>query len=169
MSNDSLGPVLSRTEAIAFAARCRAERRRLVVTNGCFDVIHAGHVAYLIAARSLGDALLVGLNADITVAALKGAGRPLSPQDDRAAVLVALRAVDAVVIFDEPTAGPLLAELRPPIYAKGGDYSLASSGRGIPLPEEPVVRGYGGEIRLLPYLDGRSTSALIDRIRRFGV
>lgn len=165
MSNELSGRLLDRAEAARFAAQCRAEGRRLVVTNGCFDLLHAGHVAYLSAARSLGDALLVGLNADATVTALKGPGRPLAPEADRAAVLLALRAVDAVVIFAEPTAGPLLAELKAPIYAKGGDYALAGSSQGSALPEEPVVRSYGGKIHLLPYQEGRSTSALIERIR----
>ncbi|HVC80754.1 MAG TPA: adenylyltransferase/cytidyltransferase family protein [Chloroflexota bacterium] len=168
MSRRTSGILFSRSQAIEFAAQCRAEGRRLVVTNGCFDLLHAGHVAYLAAARALGDALLVGLNADATVRSLKGPGRPLTGQADRAAVLLALRAVDAVVVFAEPTAGPLLDELRAPIYAKGGDYSAGTSGTGIPLPEEPVVRGYGGAIHLLPYRDGCSTSALIERIRRFG-
>ncbi len=165
MARQFSGALLDRREAIRFAAQCRAEGRRLVVTNGCFDLLHAGHVAYLTAARALGDALLVGLNADAAVGHLKGPGRPFAAQADRAAVLLALRVVDAVVIFEEPTAGPLLAELQAPIYVKGGDYALAGAA-GTALPEEPVVRGYGGEIRLLPYHEGRSTSAIIERIRR---
>ncbi|MGH2411888.1 MAG: adenylyltransferase/cytidyltransferase family protein, partial [Chloroflexota bacterium] len=140
MSHQASGLLLSRRQAIEFAAQCQAEGRCLVVTNGCFDLIHAGHVAYLAAARALGDALLVGLNADAAVRGLKGRDRPLTGQADRAAVLLALRAVDAVVIFAEPTAGPLLEELRPPIYAKGGDYALGAGGAGTPLPEESVVR-----------------------------
>lgn len=151
--------------AIAYAAALRAAGRRLVVTNGCFDLLHAGHVRYLAAARALGDALLVCLNGDAGTRALKGPGRPLVPQADRASVLLALRSVDALVIFDEPTAGPLLEALRPPVYAKGGDYALGGSGGGAPLPEELVVRAYGGEIHLIPYLADRSTSALIARIR----
>lgn len=166
MRHQTSGVLLSRSQAIDFAIFCRAQGLKLVVTNGCFDLLHAGHVAYLAAARALGDALLVGLNADAAVRALKGPGRPLTSEADRAAVLLALRAVDAVVIFEEPTAGPLLEELQPPIYAKGGDYSAGGDGTGTPLPEEPVVHGYGGTIHLLPYLDGCSTSALIERIRR---
>ena len=138
---------------------------RLVVTNGCFDLLHAGHVAFLAEARALGDALLVGLNSDSSTRALKGPNRPLVSEQDRAAVLLGLRMVDAVVIFDEATAGPLLAELRPAVYAKGGDYALAGTAVGVPLPEEQVVRSFGGEIQLLPYLAGRSTTALIERIR----
>src|SRR5579864_7309589 len=133
------GGLLDRAEAVRYAGALRAAGRRLVVTNGCFDLIHAGHVHFLSAARALGDALLVGLNSDAGTCRLKGPDRPLVGQEDRAAVLLALRAVDAVVIFDEPTAGSLLAALQPPIYAKGGDYGLAETSHGTPLPEEPVV------------------------------
>lgn len=160
------GLLLDRAGAVRFAADLRAAGRRLVVTNGVFDLLHAGHVAYLAAARALGDALLVGLNSDAGTRALKGPARPIVAERDRARVLLALRAVDAVVIFDEPTAGPLLEALRPPIYVKGGDYALAGSGgAGSQLPEEPIIRAYGGAIHLIPYLDGQSTSALIARIR----
>jgi rfaE bifunctional protein nucleotidyltransferase chain/domain len=166
VSQDCPGGLLDRTAATAFAHGCRADGKRLVVTNGCFDLLHAGHVSFLAEARTLGDALLVGLNSDLSTRALKGPERPLAPEHDRATVLLALRSVDAVVIFDETTAGLLLAELQPSVYAKGGDYALAGSSTGTPLPEEPVVRSFGGEIHLLPYLPGRSTTALIERIRR---
>jgi rfaE bifunctional protein nucleotidyltransferase chain/domain len=161
------GLLLGRAEAVQYAADLRAAGKRLVVTNGVFDLLHLGHVQYLAVARDLGDALLVGLNSDACTRALKGPGRPLEGERDRAAVLLALRAVDAVTIFDEPTAGPLLDALRPPIYVKGGDYALsdAGSGQGTRLPEEPTVRAYGGIIHLIPYLDGYSTSALLARIK----
>jgi rfaE bifunctional protein nucleotidyltransferase chain/domain len=160
------GRLLDRADARCFADELRRGDLRLVVTNGVFDLLHAGHVAYLAAARALGDALLVGLNSDASTRGLKGPGRPITCERDRALVLLALRAVDAVVIFDEPTAGPLLEALRPPVYVKGGDYALADTGAaGSHLPEEPVVRAYGGSIHLIPYMDGRSTSALIARIR----
>ncbi|MGH2346971.1 MAG: adenylyltransferase/cytidyltransferase family protein [Chloroflexota bacterium] len=165
MSAESAGDLLDRAAAIAYARRCRAAGKRLVVTNGCFDLLHAGHVGYLTAARALGDALLVGLNSDASTRALKGPDRPLTPERDRAMVLLALRAVDAVVIFDELTANRLLADLRPEIYVKGGDYVPAGAEAGKPLPEEPTVRAYGGEIHLLPYLAGRSSTDLIKRIR----
>lgn len=158
------GRLLSLDEAILWADTLRMAGKQLVVTNGVFDLLHAGHTGYLAAARDLGDALLVGVNSDASTRRLKGGSRPLIGQQDRAAVLLALRAVDAVLIFDEPTAGPLLAALRPPIYVKGGDYTIGG-GMGMPLPEEPVVQAYGGEIRLIPYLPNRSTSALIARIR----
>jgi rfaE bifunctional protein nucleotidyltransferase chain/domain len=163
------GEQLDHAAAMAYAQRYRTAGKRLVVTNGCFDLLHAGHVAYLAAARALGDALLVGLNSDASMRALKGPNRPLAPEQDRATVLLALRVVDAVVIFDEPTADRLLADLRPALYVKGGDYALSSTATGKLLPEEPTVRSYGGEIRLLPYLDGRSTTALIERIRRANI
>ncbi len=166
MIQDRPGRLWDRAEAAAFARLYAAEGKRLVVTNGCFDLLHAGHVSFLSEARALGDALVVGLNSDASTRTLKGPERPLAPELDRAAVLLALRSVDAVVIFDEPTAGPLLTELRPAIYAKGGDYSLAGSLTGTPLPEEVVVRSFGGAIHLLPYLPGRSTTALIERIRK---
>jgi rfaE bifunctional protein nucleotidyltransferase chain/domain len=166
VSLDFSDGLLDRSAAAAFARRCRAEGKRLVVTNGCFDLVHAGHISFLAEARALGDTLLVGLNSDVSTRVLKGPERPLAPEHDRAAVLLALRSVDAVVIFDETTAGLLLAELQAPVYAKGGDYSLAGSSTGTPLPEEAVVRSFGGDIHLLPYLPGRSTTALIERIRR---
>lgn len=159
------GVLLDRAGARRFAQDLRTAGLRLVMTNGCFDLLHAGHVHYLTAARALGDALLVGLNSDASTRGLKGPTRPVVPQEDRAAVLVALRAVDAVLIFDEPTAGPLLELLQPPLYVKGGDYRLAGSGEGTALPEEPIVRAYGGEIHLIPSLPAHSTTALLDRIR----
>lgn len=159
------GGLLDIDEAVRWAAALRSAGKRLVVTNGVFDLLHAGHTGYLAAARALGDALLVGLNSDGSTTRLKGNPRPLIAQEDRAAMLLALRAVDAVVIFEEPTAGALLGALQPQVYVKGGDYAIGDGGEGTPLPEEPVVRGYGGEVRLIPYLAGRSTSALIARIR----
>ncbi len=143
-------------------AALRSSGGRLVLTNGCFDLLHVGHVRYLQAARALGDFLAVGLNSDASVRTLKGAGRPLVPQDERAEVLAALACVDAVVVFDEPTAETLVAALRPEVYVKGSDYSVAT------LPEAGVVEGYGGTVRLVPVLPGVSTTALVARIRGDG-
>lgn len=165
MSGIQPGLLLDRAEAIRLADDLRSRGRRLVFTNGVFDLLHAGHIAYLAAARDLGDVLLVGLNSDQSTRLLKGPGRPLVPETDRAVVLLALRAVDGVVVFDEPTAGPLIRALRPDIYVKGGDYSLSESGAGTPLPEEPDVRACGGEITLIAYRQGYSTSELLARIR----
>ena len=134
---------------------------RVVFTNGCFDLLHPGHVAYLEVARSLGDALVVGLNSDASVRGLgKGPGRPIVAEGDRAAVLGALRAVDAVVIFDERTPVRLMREVRPAVYVKGGDYSIED------LPEAEVAEEIGAEVRIIPFEPGYSTSALVEKIRK---
>jgi rfaE bifunctional protein nucleotidyltransferase chain/domain len=133
--------------------------RRLVFTNGCFDLLHAGHVRYLRQARALGDALAVGLNSDRSVRELKGEGRPVNPQDDRAEVLAALGCVDYVVIFDGRRATDLLRAVRPHVYAKGGDYTEDSLDAG----EREALREAGAEIRLLPLVPGRSTTAILAR------
>jgi rfaE bifunctional protein nucleotidyltransferase chain/domain len=130
-----------------------------VFTNGCFDLLHRGHVAYLEAARALGDALVVGLNSDASVEILKGPGRPVVPEADRAAVLGALRAVDAVVVFDESTPVRLMRELKPAVYVKGGDYRVED------LPEAEVAGELGAEVRIIPFEEGYSTTALIEKIR----
>ena len=132
---------------------------RIVFTNGCFDLLHPGHVSYLRAARALGDALVVGLNSDASVNRLKGPLRPIVPEEDRAAVLAALESVDAVIIFDEDTPVRLLRELRPAVYVKGGDYRVED------LPEAEVAAEIGAEVRILPFEPGYSTTALIERIR----
>ena len=139
------------------AAALRARGQRLVLTNGCFDLLHVGHVRYLQAARGLGDYLVVGVNSDASVRRLKGPTRPLVPAAARAEIIAALGCVDAVVIFDTPTAEPLVAALRPEVYVKGDDYSEAT------LPEARLVRAYGGTIALLPTVPGASTTALIER------
>lgn len=155
------GQVLQRSEAAAWAARLRAAGQAVVFTNGCFDLLHRGHVDYLQRARRLGDALVVGLNGDESVRLLKGPGRPILPEADRAAVLAALRAVDVVVIFHEPTAETLVAALRPAVYVKGGDWG---AGQRIP-PEAGVVQACGGRVQYIPYLPGRSTSEIVAQIR----
>src|SRR5439155_26383117 len=113
-------------EAVALADRLRAERKRIVLANGCFDLLHVGHVRYLGAARNLGDVLFVGINSDAAVARLKGRGRPLVPATERAEILMALREVDHVVVFEEDTADQLVASLRPHVYSKGTDYGAGS-------------------------------------------
>jgi rfaE bifunctional protein nucleotidyltransferase chain/domain len=168
MSEILAGMLLDRAKAVALSEDLRLHGRHLVFTNGIFDILHAGHVAYLAAAREMGDFLLVGLNSDRSTRQLKGPHRPLVPAEDRAALLLALRAVNGVVIFDELTSSALIGALRPAVYVKGGDYGLSGSGPGRPLPEEPAVRAYGGEIRLIPYRGGYSTSELIARIRGTG-
>ncbi|HET9758832.1 MAG TPA: PfkB family carbohydrate kinase, partial [Nocardioidaceae bacterium] len=130
----------------------------LVATGGCFDVLHAGHVATLEAARSLGDGLVVLLNSDDSVRRLKGAGRPLHAQEDRTRVLLGLSCVDAVVVFDEDDPSVALRRLQPDVWAKGGDYEDTD------LPEAGLVRSWGGRVVLLPYLSGRSTTAVLKSI-----
>jgi rfaE bifunctional protein nucleotidyltransferase chain/domain len=137
----------------------RAAGRRIVFTNGCFDILHAGHVRYLAQARELGDVLVVALNSDGSVQRLKGAGRPVNTEADRATVVAALACVDHVAVFAEDTPVRLIEAVRPEVYVKGGDYDVEA------LPEAPVVRAYGGEVRILPYLPGRSTTAVLARMR----
>jgi D-glycero-beta-D-manno-heptose 1-phosphate adenylyltransferase len=137
--------------------------RSLVFTNGCFDLLHAGHVRYLKAAKALGRTLVVGLNSDASVRGIKPqpAGmppRPIVPEGQRAEVLAALRAVDAVVIFAEPTAKETIGALKPDIYVKGGDYQVET------LPEAAIVHGYGGRIELIQIEVPSSTSAIVQRI-----
>jgi rfaE bifunctional protein nucleotidyltransferase chain/domain len=133
--------------------------RPMVFTNGVFDILHRGHVSYLVAARALGASLVVGLNSDASARGLgKGPDRPLNRELDRARVLGALEAVSAVVLFDEPTPVALLAELRPDLYVKGGDYDMEA------IPETPLVRSWGGRSLALPFVDGYSTTALVQRI-----
>jgi rfaE bifunctional protein nucleotidyltransferase chain/domain/rfaE bifunctional protein kinase chain/domain len=147
-------------------ARVRAAGGTVVATGGCFDLLHAGHVATLQAARQLGDCLVVCLNSDESVAALKGPERPVVRHADRARLLAALGCVDAVVIFDEPTPHAVLAWLRPDVWVKGGDYG--SGGGGPDLPEAEILRRWGGYAVVVPYLDGRSTSSMISAARSAG-
>lgn len=135
--------------------------QRLVFTNGCFDLLHAGHVRYLRQARALGDALAVGLNSDRSVRELKGEGRPVNPQDDRAEVLAALGCVDYVVIFDDKRATALLGEVRPHVYAKGGDYTPDS----LDASERGALEKIGADVRILPLVPGRSTTATLQRLK----
>jgi D-beta-D-heptose 7-phosphate kinase / D-beta-D-heptose 1-phosphate adenosyltransferase len=140
--------------------RHRQAGRRIVFTNGCFDVLHRGHVSYLNEAKRHGDVLVVALNGDASVRALKGPDRPVNGADDRAAVLAALSCVDCIAVFDEDSPRRLLEIVRPDVYVKGGDYTPEM------LPETPLVRRLGGEVRILGYLADHSSSRIIERIRR---
>lgn len=146
------------------SARARARTdwpRPLVFTNGVFDVLHRGHVQYLAAARDLGAALIVAVNSDVSARGLgKGPDRPLNDEHDRAAVVAALRCVDFVTWFDEPTPCELLEAIRPDVYVKGGDYHIEA------LPETALMRRWGGRSLALPFVDGYSTTRLVERIRR---
>jgi len=149
--------ILSRAELLARFARPRD--RSVVFTNGCFDILHRGHIGYLVAARSLGDRLVVAVNTDQSVRRLKGSGRPVVPEADRAFLLAALEAVDAVTLFDEDTPRELIALLEPDVLTKGGDYS----------PDRIVgsaeVEAAGGKVVVIPFLTGHSTTAIIESIR----
>ncbi|HXO94862.1 MAG TPA: adenylyltransferase/cytidyltransferase family protein [Candidatus Acidoferrum sp.] len=145
--------------------RCKEVRsagKKIVATNGCFDLLHVGHVRYLQAARALGDLLVVGLNGDRSVHELKGAGRPITTQSDRAEILAALECVDLVTIFPEIRAMKFLAAVRPTVYVKGGDYSSET----LDDEERAVLKEIGAEIRLIPFETGYSTSGLIEQICR---
>jgi rfaE bifunctional protein nucleotidyltransferase chain/domain len=135
--------------------------KRLVLTNGCFDLLHVGHVRYLQAARRGGDALAIALNSDASVRQLKGDGRPLNSQDDRAEILAALACVDFVTIFDEERVTRLIEQVRPMAYAKGGDYRLET----LDPDERAALEKCGTEIFFVPMVPGRSTSKLVDAIR----
>jgi D-beta-D-heptose 7-phosphate kinase/D-beta-D-heptose 1-phosphate adenosyltransferase len=140
----------------------RAHGKRLVFTNGCFDILHRGHVALLNRARALGDLLIVGINTDESVANLKGPHRPINPLDDRAQVLAGLGCVDYVVPFAEQTPDALIRAIRPDLFVKGGDY------RRETLPETAVVESLGGAVHILPFIDDRSTTRVIERINAVG-
>lgn len=144
------------------AESLRAQGRKLVLTNGCFDLFHAGHVRYLQAARALGDALAVAINGDDSVNALKGKGRPLNTESDRAEIVAALACVDYVVTFPEVRVTQLIEKVRPSIYVKGGDYTPAS----LHPEERAALEKIGAEIRILPFEPGHSTSRLIERMRK---
>ncbi|MDT0566248.1 D-glycero-beta-D-manno-heptose 1-phosphate adenylyltransferase [Streptomyces sp. DSM 3412] len=150
-------------DAFALVERVRARGGTVVATGGCFDLLHAGHVGLLESARRIGDCLIVCLNSDASLARRKGPGRPLTPQADRARVLAALGSVDAVVVFEEDTPEALLRRLRPDVWVKGGDYAVQD------LPEARVLRAWGGQAVVLPYLDGRSTTLLARRAARAAV
>lgn len=159
---NSAEKILSWEKLPAWRAQLRAAGRRLVVTNGCFDLLHRGHITYLEAARAQGDALLVGLNADASVRELKGPQRPVNCEDDRAFVVAALACVDGVCIFRERTALRFLTEVRPDIYAKGGDYTIDT----INQEERRLVEQLGGKVVVLPGVPGKSTTALLEKISR---
>jgi rfaE bifunctional protein nucleotidyltransferase chain/domain len=150
-SNGAAGPGLD------VVAQVRSRGGIVVATGGCFDILHAGHIACLEAARTMGDALVVLLNSDASVRRLKGPGRPVISAAERAGVLLALRCVDAVEIFDEDDPRAALDRLRPDVWVKGGDYA------GAPIPEAELVEGWGGRVALVPYLDGHSTTSILRR------
>lgn len=132
----------------------------IVFTNGCFDILHRGHVAYLQSAKSMGDILIVGMNTDSSVKRLKGEERPINTLEDRAYVLSALKSVDYVVPFDEDTPLTLIQSIKPDVLVKGGDYTMDT------IVGAKEVHAYGGKVEIIPFVDGKSTSSIIDAIRR---
>ncbi|MGD9683054.1 MAG: D-glycero-beta-D-manno-heptose 1-phosphate adenylyltransferase [Candidatus Obscuribacterales bacterium] len=151
--------ILARNELAGLAEDLRKSGKKIVTTNGCFDIIHVGHTRILKQARSLGDVLVVGINSDDSVRRLnKGPTRPINSQDDRAEVLASLACVDFVTIFDEETPVEFLKEIKPDIHVKGSDY------RPEDLAETPVVESFGGRVHILALVPGKSTSSVVDRI-----
>ena len=142
----------------------RREGRRLVATNGCFDLLHVGHVTYLEQARNQGDCLVVGINGDQSVRTLKGEGRPINGQENRALVLAALESVNAVFIFQEVRAVDFLQQVQPDVYVKGGDYTLET----LNQEERKAVEQGGGRIVIIPFVPGHSTTGLAEKIKRIG-
>jgi len=154
--------IKSLEELMLIREKARDEGRRVVWTNGCYDILHAGHVLYLEKARRLGDLLFVGLNSDLSIRSSKGPLRPIVLEDERAIVISALSCVDYVIIFHEDSPVNIIRALKPDIYAKGGDYTIDTIDQG----ERRLVESYGGEIALLPGVEGNSTTAVINRILR---
>lgn len=152
--------IADRNEIAALVEKEKQKGKTVVLTNGCFDILHAGHVRYLAAARAVGDCLVLGLNSDSSVRALKGPSRPINSELDRAEVVDGLRSVDYVVIFEETTAEALVRDMKPDYYAKGGDYSLDS------LPEAKAVAECGGEVVFLPFIEGKSSTKIIQKIEQ---
>jgi D-beta-D-heptose 7-phosphate kinase/D-beta-D-heptose 1-phosphate adenosyltransferase len=152
--------ILSRDELLAERARLRAAGRKLVFTNGVFDILHVGHVRYLAEARALGDALVVAINSDASVRKLKGAGRPLMNQNERAEILAALRATSYVTIFEDVSPRSLIAEILPDVLVKGGDYALDE------IHGREEVEAAGGRVVSLPFVEGVSSSVIIGRMKR---
>ena len=154
--------IVALNSLVAWRADVRASGRRLAVTNGCFDLLHPGHVTYLEQARNQADLLLIGLNGDGSVRELKGPGRPVNTQEDRALVVAALASVDAVCIFPEKSAAAFLAVAQPDVYVKGGDYTIET----LNPQERKLVESAGGKIVIIPFVPGKSTTALLEKIAR---
>lgn len=152
--------LISTDDIATFCEVLRKGGKKVVFTNGCFDILHAGHVTYLEKARSFGDCLVLGLNTDASVRANKGPSRPINSELDRAKVVGALKAVDYVVLFGEQTAETLIAKVKPDVYVKGGDYTLDT------LPEAKIVMGYGGKVEFVNMVEGRSTTNVIKKIKQ---
>ena len=150
--------ILSRDMAANLISEVKKQGKKVVFTNGCFDILHVGHLQYLTEARKLGDMLIVGLNSDASVRALKGEKRPINTEIDRGEMLCGLKPVDHVVIFEELDPVALLDVLQPSIHVKGGDYTVEQ------LPETPTVEKHGGKVVILPFVEGKSTTNIVKKI-----
>jgi len=158
-----MGEVILRTELVKLRSEWKHQRKKVVFTNGCFDIIHRGHVEYLTKAKELGDILIVGMNTDASVQRLKGPTRPVVDQDDRAFVLAALNAVDFVCLFDEDTPIELIRTIVPDVLVKGSDWSVDK------IVGKDVVEGAGGKVQTIDFVPNRSTTSLIQKIAKNGL
>lgn len=154
-----MGKVIQREKIEELLKLLRSQNKVIVATNGCFDILHVGHVRYLKKSKSVGDVLIVGLNSDKSVRSIKGEGRPINSEQDRAEVLCALESVDYVVLFDEDSPKDLLEVIKPNIYTKGADYTLKT------LPEADVILRNNGWVEFIDFVEGKSTTKIIDKIK----
>ena len=152
--------LVKRSELQDLLKKLRAEGKTIVTTNGCFDILHVGHVRYLEKAKSYGDVLIVALNSDKSVKSIKGESRPINNEKDRAEVLSALRSVDYVVLFDEESPIDLLLEIKPDVHTKGADYTIET------LPEAKGIMEAGGRIEFITFVEGKSTTSIIEKMRK---
>lgn len=160
MKENSLAKILTIEALLEVVATARLQKAQIIFANGCFDLLHVGHVRYLQAARELGDLLIVALNSDRIVQQLKGAGRPLTNQQERAEIIAALACVDYVTIFDTPTVSELLLAIKPDVHAKGTDYTTET------VPEREIVRSYGGQVAIVGDPKDHSTSSILSQMKQ---
>ena len=153
-----MGKIITDKDLSSVIKELRENKKKIVATNGCFDILHIGHVRYLKKAKALGDVLIVAVNSDKSTRELKGPSRPINSQNDRMEILSSLTCVDYVILFDKISPVDLLLEIKPDIYAKGGDYTIES------LPEAKAILSYGGKVELIDFVDGKSTTNLINKI-----
>ena len=154
-----MGELIQRKDLPALLKKLRDEKKTIVTTNGCFDILHVGHVRYLVKTKSFADVMVVALNSDKSVRSIKGPDRPINNENDRAEILNALSCVDYVVLFDEDSPAGLLAEIKPDVHTKGADYTVET------LPEARIIMEAGGRIEFISFVEGKSTTSLIDKIK----
>ncbi len=154
-----MGELIQRKDLPALLKKLRDEKKTIVTTNGCFDILHVGHVRYLVKTKSFADVMVVALNSDKSVKSIKGPDRPINNENDRAEILNALSCVDYVVLFDEDSPAELLAEIKPDVHTKGADYTVET------LPEARIIMEAGGRIEFISFVEGKSTTSLIDKIK----